>query len=583
MSEEFTSGTIASPGIRIGRARVLSRRNPDIPRYFINTWNINNEISRFEEAVHSTKSDIETIQRQVAITLSSEMSDIFATHVMILEDPLLVEKAKDIIRREQKNAEWAINDIIVEYTNNLEASGDDYLKERIVDFSDLNRRIISNLMNHREKPLMDVSEGDILVAADFTPGETACMNRMAISAFVTDRGGRTSHTAIMARALGIPAIVGAINATASVKTGDMLIVDAIHGRVIINPSEEVLKEYKQYEHDYTRIEAELELLSNLGAKTSDNEEIFIYGNVEVPEEMKSVSRFGAHGIGLYRSEFLFMGKKLPDEEAQFQAYRTAAEFFDPQPVTIRTIDIGGDKIISYTESMKEKNPFLGCRAIRFCLDNEELFRIQLRAILRASAYGNVRILFPMISCVGELKEAQKILSDVKSELDSAGITYKKDIKAGIMIEVPSAAINADRLASYCDFFSVGTNDLVQYILAVDRINEKIARLYNPADPAVLRFLRMISDSAARSDVPVSICGEMAGDPVYTMLLIGLGFRHLSMSPAFMYQVKNVVRSVSSEECRVLAEELMTEEDGDIVRRRIYEIYDRRFNSFRKKA
>ncbi len=563
MSQEI-SGIIASPGIRIGKAYVYKTTDIIIPKYTIGIEDVDGEIERFQESLKRTKAEIKAIQEQIAQSLSKDMADIFSSHIMVLEDPLIIKKTIDKILTERKNVEWVINDITLELIQSLNTIHDDYLRERIIDVSDINKRLINNLQKRETISPSSLKEEAILFSKDLSPSDTALLNKNYILAFVTDKGGRTSHTAIMARALEIPAIVGAIDATSKVRDGDTVIVDAIHGKIIIDPTDEQIDEYTKYREDLKRLDHEMAEMINLPSKTSDDHEIFIYGNIEIPEEMEIIKQHSAQGIGLFRSEFLFLDKSLPDEEKQFNEYRAVVEFFNPLPVTIRTLDVGGDKIYAYTSDYRERNPFLGCRAIRFSLENEDLFRTQIRAILRASHYGNVKIMFPMITTVEELIKSRSIVYECMAELRQKGIPFDENIKIGIMIEVPSAILAADVLAKYADFFSIGTNDLVQYTLAVDRISEKIAYLYNPLNLAVLRFLRQIVECAEKLSVPLSICGEMAGEPKYTMLLIGLGFREFSMSSAYMNQVKRIVRSVSADECRQFVDELMAfEKTGDI--------------------
>jgi len=577
MSTTIEKGIIASPGIRIGKAYVYHGDTIIIPKYTIREDEITYELSRFEDAIEKTKNELKDIQEQIASSLSRDMADIFTSHIMVLEDPLIEDKIRKTIIEKRRNAEWAINDVSLELMNSLSGIKDDYLRERIIDISDINKRLISNLQKTESTSLQHITDEVIVFAPDLTPSETALMDKERILAFVTDRGGRTSHTAIMARALEIPAIVGTMNATSLVKTGDMVILDAVHGRIIINPASETIDEYKQYEAEFEELEIELAKLTNLPAKTIDSEEIFIYGNIEIPDEMKIIRDHGAQGIGLFRSEFLFMDQSLPDEEKQFQEYRRVVEFFNPLPVTIRTIDVGADKVYAYTNHYRERNPFLGCRAIRFSMENIDLFRIQLRAILRASSHGNLKLMFPMITTVEEFKKARGITEDVMNELRRDRIPFDEKIKIGLMIEVPSAAVNADILGKYADFFSVGTNDLVQYLLAVERTSEKIAYLYNPLNLSVLRFLKQIAEAAKLNNVDLSICGEMAGEPQYTMVLLGLGFRHLSMSPVYMHQVKKIVRSVSIRECEEMVTSLLELEDTDeiegVVRKNFKEKFD----------
>ena len=394
------------------------------------------------------------------------------------------------------------------------------------------------------------------------------MNKKYVLAFVTDRGGRTSHTAIMARALEIPAVVGTFTGTSKVKNGDIVIVDAFHGKVIIKPSKEEIEHYQNFEKEFRILDKHLAELTHLPSMTLDDVEITILGNIELPEEKKIMKEHGAQGIGLFRSEFLFLDKSLPDEDSQLNSYKEVVEFFKPAPVTIRTLDIGGDKINAFSNFNRERNPSLGCRAIRFCIQNSDLFKTQLRAILRASNYGNVKLMFPMISSVEEIIDARIILKATMNELKKEGIPFNENIPVGIMIEVPSAAIDTDILSKHCDFFSVGTNDLVQYTLAVDRINESIAYLYNPLNHAVLKLLKLIVDNSNEYSVPLSICGEIAGEPIYTMLLMGLGYKNFSMSSNLMHPIKRIIRSVTMKECEELASELLKIDNSKIIRKKL---------------
>lgn len=570
------TGTVASPGIVMGKAYIYRGTSFIIPKYKIEDDYIDSELSRFAIALHKTKNDIKEIEQQIEKNLSKEMASIFSSHIMVLEDPQISEKAKEIVIKEKRNIEWVLNDISLELINSLKSIDDEYMRERIIDISDIHKRLISNLLFTDTVSLADLDSEVIIFAQDLTPSDTAEMNKEKVLGFVTDRGGRTSHTAIMARALEIPAIVGSINATSTINDGDYVILDAIHGQVIVNPSKKEIDAFNRHQKELKKLETTLAELTHLPSVTVDDVEVAIVGNIELPEEKKIIKDHGAQGIGLFRSEFLFLDKILPDEEKQFNAYKEVVEYFNPLPVTIRTLDVGGDKIYSFNNKNKERNPFLGCRAIRFCFENIELFRTQLRAILRASHYGNLKLMFPMISTVGEIIDAREIVEETMQDLKKAGIPYNENLSIGIMIEVPSAAINADLLSKYCDFFSVGTNDLVQYTLAVDRISESIAYLYNPANLAVLRLLKYIVSVSEEYSVPLSICGEMAGEPLYTMLLLGLGFRNLSMSPTLMYQIKRIIRSVTIEECEKLVEEIMTYEKTEDVDKKLMELMTDKF-------
>jgi phosphotransferase system enzyme I (PtsI) len=556
MGKRIKKGIIASPGIKIGKAIVFHGDEVKIPKYHIEEDQLIDEINRFGEAVEKTAREIIEIQEKIANENFNDLAEIFSTHLMAVEDPIFIARVRQKIIDEKRNSEWVINDISIELITTLNKIEDEYLKERIVDISDINKRLIGNLQKKKKMNLSDITENSIIFAPNLTPSETALLNREHTLAFVTDHGGKTSHTAIMARSMDIPAIVGMGDITSYVKSGDLVIVDAVHGEVIINPSKEEIDEYIKYQHDMKVIEDELAQLTSLPSKTLDNIEIRIYGNIEISEEMDTIKSHGAHGIGLFRSEFLFLDKSLPNEETQFYQYKNVADFFYPQPVTIRTLDYGGDKIYGAMRAPKEMNPFLGCRSIRFSLKNQGIFKTQLRAILRASTGKNIKIMYPMISTLDELLQAKEITYSVMKDLDGDGIEYDKNIEIGIMVEVPSAVIAGDILAEYVDFFSVGTNDLVQYILAVDRVNETVADLYNPLNISVLRFLKNISDTASFHSRPISICGEIAGDPKYTMMLIGFGFRELSMNSKNMYQVKKIIRSVTLPECESFAKSIL---------------------------
>ncbi len=577
MSKRIKKGIIASPGIKIGKAVVYYGDEIKVPKYFITEDQLESEIERFKEAINKTKQDIVDIQQKISDDkLSSDITDIFSTHLMALEDPLFIEKARKRISRELKNSEWVINDISIDLINTLSKIDDEYLRERIVDISDINKRIIGNLQKKTRISMSDINEEAIIIAPDLTPSETALLNRKYILAFVTAHGGKTSHTAIMARSMDIPAIVGVDGITSDVKTDDILIIDAIHCEIIINPSQEEIEEYTKYKDDIIQIENELAKITSLPSQTLDNIEIFIYGNIELPDEMDIIKSHGAQGIGLFRSEFLFLGKELPDEEKQFIQYKKVTEFFNPNPVTIRTLDYGGDKLSGYQTNYRELNPFLGCRSIRFSLKHVDMFKIQLRALFRASAFGNVKIMYPMISTIDEILQVKEIAHEVMSDLDSSGIRYDKNIEQGIMIEVPSAVIAADIFAEHVDFFSIGTNDLVQYLLAVDRVNENIADLYNPLNIAVLRYLKTMASVSTNTGTPVSICGEIAGDPKYTMMLIGLGYRGLSMSTKYMYQVKRIIRSVTVEECESFSRNLLSLKRTSDIENTVEELMKQKF-------
>ncbi len=569
-------GTIASPGIKLGRAHIYKGNRIVVPQYELPDDQIEDEIDRFNAALEETKKDIKKIEIQMSKNLSKDLANIFSSHLMVLEDPLIVEQAVETLKKEKRNIEWILNDITLELIKGFSTIDDEYMKERMIDLSDINKRLISKLMKKDAPTLANIDIDVIIFSTDLTPSDTAIMNKERIQAFVTDRGGSTSHTAILARALKIPAIVGCIDVTSRVNEGDYVIIDAIRGSVIIDPTEQEINEYKLHLEEQKRLDDLLSELTHLPSITTDDVPVSIYGNMELPEEMNVIRDHGAQGIGLYRSEFLFIDKSISDEENQFNEYKAVLEFFNPEPVTIRTLDIGGDKDHAFTNNIKEKNPALGCRAIRFCFENMDLFKTQLRAILRASKYGNAKLMFPMISTVDEIIKARKVLREVMSDLKKKKIPFNKNIPVGIMIEVPSAVINADLLAKYSDFFSIGTNDLVQYTLAVDRINETIASLYNPLNISILRMLMQVVKTSEKFSIPLSICGEMAGEPKYTMLLMGLGFREFSMSSTFIHQIKRIVRSVTIKECENLTDKLMKLETTEEIEDKLLSVMAKRF-------
>ncbi len=577
MSRVIENGISASPGIKIGKAYVFKGKEIVTAKYHISEEFVEDEIDRFQSAVLKTQEDIKKIQEQTAKSLSKDMSNIFTSHLLVLEDPTIIKKTITIVRQEKRNVEWVISEITQELISSLNSIDDDYIRERIVDITDIHKRLISNLQKNEAKCLSEIDKEVILFAPELTPSETATMNKEKILAFVTDHGSKTSHTSIMARALEIPAIVSTKNGTSLVIDGDTVVVDAIHGQVIINPNEEEILIYEKYKQDYIDLEKELAKITDLPSQTLDSIEIFIEGNIEIPEEKKVIKEHGAQGIGLFRSEFLFIDGALPSEERQFEEYKKIAEYFDQKPVTIRTLDVGGDKIFINEKKYIEPNPFLGSRAIRFSLQHIDLFETQIRAILRASHYGHIKIMFPMITTVEEFIEAKSYVLKMMDELKEENIPFDENIDIGLMIEVPSAVIQADIIAKHADFFSVGTNDLVQYILAVDRINDSVTNLYNPLNISVLRMLKQIVEISNQYSIPVSICGEMAGEPQYTMILLGLGFRHLSMGPAYMYQVKKIIRSVDLTECEILVEGLLSLETTNEIESKTKEIFKQKFS------
>jgi phosphotransferase system enzyme I (PtsI) len=443
---------------------------------------------------------------------------------------------------------------------------DEYLRERATDLRDVGRRVIANLLGKERETLARLEEEVVVVAYDLAPSDTASMVKEKVIGFATDTGSRTSHTAIMARALEIPAVVGLGAVTAAIKSGDIVIVDGSHGVVIVNPDPATLFEYQEMQRRYVLFERELEKLKELPAETTDGYKVTLAANIELPEEIEHVKSHGADGVGLYRSEFLYMNRPdFPSEEEQFEAYRAVAESLAPKSIIIRTLDLGGDKFISQLDMPAEMNPFLGCRAIRFCLERPDIFKAQLRALLRATVFGSVKVMFPMISGVTELRTALAILDETKRELAAEEKEFDPNLQVGVMIEIPSAAMTADILAKEVDFFSIGTNDLIQYTLAVDRVNERIAHLYDPLHPAILRFIKWIIDAGHNAGIWVGMCGEMAADPLFTMILLGLGLDEFSMGSVAVPGIKKIVRSVSMQESKELARTVFGLSTADEIR------------------
>jgi phosphotransferase system enzyme I (PtsI) len=552
------TGIPASSGIAIGRAFLyLGDELPEIPRYGIRRNQVEGEWDRFlkanSEAVEETRALYERASRE----MSREQAGIFQAHLLMLEDTEFQDQIKDRLRTSLQNIEWVIRDISRELARKLMALPDPALRERAVDISDVSRRVLNRLLSVTRFSLADLEEDVILVIHDLLPSDVLTMNKARVKALVMDMGSRTSHTAILARAFNIPAVLGLSVISREIKDGDRLVVDGETGHVIVNPDRTTLLQHEGLISRFLKSRDELLTLRDLPAETTDGHRTVLKANIEIPEEAEQVLRYGAGGIGLYRSEFLFLTPGQSDtEEAQYQAYRHVLKAMGNLPVTIRTMDLGGDKALPNLQSMDEKNPLLGWRAIRFSLANPGFFKTQLRAILRASVDGNVRIMFPMISGIEELERALSLLEESRAECRRQGCDFAEDIQVGTMIEVPSAAMTADILAERSDFFSIGTNDLVQYSLAVDRGNEKVGYLAQPFHPAVLRFLKMTIDAAHRKGIKAAMCGELAGDPAAAALLLGLGLDEFSMAAAAIPLVKRIIRSTDMEDFRALAEKAL---------------------------
>ncbi len=560
-------GIGVSPGIVIGRAYLLDRRKVVVAGQRIEEVRVKDEVLRFKKAVELSRAQLIDVRKRFSKGVGKSHLYILDTHIMLLEDKMLVEGAARRIKESLLNAEGALKDTISSIGEKFDAIEDEYLRERKHDIEQVGERILRNLVGHKQESLADIRDEAVIIAHDLAPTDTLQMRKDRILGFATDVGSRTSHTAILARSIGIPAAVGLEKITDEVKTGDVIILDGTHGDVVVDPDEETFLDYLKKQRRYKYFEHELDKLKTLPAETLDGSTIIIQGNIELPEEVGSISEHGGLGIGLYRTEFLFLNRPtLPTEEEHYKAYCQVVEQAAPHEVVIRTLDVGGDKIGLPGGFEKEANPALGLRAIRFCLQKKELFKTQLRGMLRAAARGNMKILIPMISSMHELAETKKVIEEAKSELRAGGIPFNEHVKIGIMIEIPSAVMVSDLLAAEVDFFSVGTNDLIQYTLAIDRQNEHVAYMYEPLEPAVLRMLQKVSISAHEAGITLAMCGEMAGDPLYAAILLGLGFQRLSMNASSIPWVKKIIRSIRMQDAVELSSLVMRQPTAALARK-----------------
>jgi phosphotransferase system enzyme I (PtsI) len=547
-------------------------------RYRIAPSQVADEIGRFETALIQTRMQILEMQQRIAESIGAKDAAIFDAHLLVVEDRTLIDEVLRKLETELCNVEWVFQEVATRYAETLNKIDDPYLRERALDIQDVTKRVIRNLQGKAPKTFLALNEPHILVAHNLTPSDTASINRAHVLGVATDLGSRTSHAAILARSLNIPAIVGLHDVTVKLETGQHVLLDGSDGQLIVDPTPQTIAHYAEIESRRAKVTAQLKELRTTRSTTRDGRHIVLSANIELPQDVEAVAANGAEGIGLYRTEFLYLNRStLPTEHEQFETYRKVAEQVRPDPLIIRTFDLGGDKLApGAVEITDELNPFLGWRAIRLCLENIEIFKTQLRAILRASVVGNIKIMFPMISGLEELRRAKAVLDECKDELRHAGTPLAEKIELGAMIEIPSAAISANVLASEVDFFSIGTNDLIQYTLAVDRVNEKLAHLYEPTHPAILRLLKMVADAAHANHIWVGVCGEMAGDVALIPLLLGLGIDELSASASRVPRVKRAVQSLAIPECRELVEETLKLNTASEILARCLELADKRY-------
>jgi phosphotransferase system enzyme I (PtsI) len=553
---KFIQGIGASPGIIVGKAYLVERSKVRLPQKKIHPDQVEEEVKRFLKAIQESRNQLMEIKEKILDLEVRRHSFILDVHLMILDDQMLIQDTVDTIRKKKVNAEWALDLTLEKLDTAFEAIEDEYLRERRSDLHYVSTRIFRTLLGKKHDDITKIKGKVIVVAHDLSPADTLQMNLKHVAGFITDIGGKVSHTAILARSLGIPAVVGLEVATSLINGGDLLIIDGETGEVVINATEEISQAFVERKRRTKSLEREVLKYASLPAETRDGVRVRLQANIEMVEEVPSAKMHGAEGIGLYRTEILYLNRKdLPTEEEHYQTYRRLVESVYPATATIRTLDIGGDKFLPDYSKSNEMNPAMGLRAIRFSLKETEIFKTQLRGILRASVHGKLRILFPMISGVEEIRQAKAILEEVKRGLVKAKIPFDRGIKTGAMIEIPSASDIADILAKEVDFFSIGTNDLIQYALAVDRINEHVSYLYEPLHPAVLRIIRWVVQSGHQAGIPVAICGEMAAEPAYAIILLGLGLDEFSMNPVSIPKVKKMLRMSMFEETRSLVEKL----------------------------
>lgn len=563
-------GIAASSGIAIAKAYLL--KEPDLSVEKRTVEDVDGELGRLDEAVRRSQKDLEMIREEVAENLGADKAAIFDAHLLVLNDPEMLTPIKDKIRTEKVNAESAVKETADMFIGMFEAMENEYMRERAADIRDVAKRILSHLLN---VPLPNpnlIKEEVIIVADDLTPSDTARLNRRFVKGFTTNIGGRTSHSAIMARSLEIPAVVGTKKATEEIQHGDLLIVDGISGEVHVNPDEELVAEYRRKQEAFVEQKMEWAKLVNEKTVTEDGHQVELAANIGTPDDLQGALKNGAEGIGLYRTEFLYMDRnELPSEDEQFEAYKAVLEGMNGKPVVVRTLDIGGDKHLPYLPLPEEMNPFLGLRAIRLCLERQDIFRTQLRALLRASVHGNLRIMFPMIATLEEFRSAKALLEEEKTKLLQEGRQVAEDIQVGIMVEIPATAVLADHFAKEVDFFSIGTNDLIQYTMAADRMNERVSYLYQPYNPVILRLIKNVIDAGHKENKWVGMCGEMAGDEKAIPILVGLGLDEFSMSASSILPSRSLIRRLNKKKMEQLAERVLRMSSSEEVLKAVEEV------------
>jgi phosphoenolpyruvate-protein phosphotransferase (PTS system enzyme I) len=563
MSTKLT-GIAASAGIAIAKA--FRYEEPDLTVEKKTDVDADSEIKDFDAALVKSRAELEVIKEKTLNDMGEEHAEIFSAHLLVLSDPEFVDAIRQKVQDDKVNASFALDELANQFITMFESMDNEYMKERAADIRDVSKRVLAHLLGKPIVSLAELNEEVIIVGEDLTPSDTAQLNKEFVKGFVTNIGGRTSHSAIMARSLEIPAVVGTKSVTKDTEQHATVIIDGISGTVIIDPSEEELNEYKQKHADYEEQKKEWAKLKNEPSVSKDGSHVELVANIGTPDDLPGVHSNGAEGVGLYRTEFLYMGREsLPSEEEQFKAYKKVVESLNGGPVVIRTLDIGGDKELSYLDLPEEMNPFLGFRAIRLCLEMDDLFRTQLRALLRASAFGNLKIMFPMIATLEEFREAKAILEEEKQKLQSEGTEVSSDMEVGIMVEIPSTAVMAPQFAKEVDFFSIGTNDLIQYTMAADRMNERVSYLYQPYNPAILNLVKMVIDASHKEGKWTGMCGEMAGDEIAIPLLFGLGLDEFSMSATSVLPARSQLLKLDKKDAQAVAEEALTLNTADEVK------------------